>query len=176
MIETKRLLIRHFYENDTEKCWQSWGKDISLGQYIHPYPVADIQYMENLVHEFVSNINAWVIVDKQSEKIVGYITVDVPFEQLGIGEIGYVIGEKYQKHGYAREAVSGILTEYLVNRNFYLMEAKCNETNTSSRKLLEQAGFLAEGRLRSRRMNLLTGERNDLLVFSITRDEFLELS
>lgn len=114
--------------------------------------------------------------NKEPEKIVGYITVDVPYEQLCIGEIGYVIGEKFQKHGYAREAVSGILTEYLVNRNFYLMEAKCNETNTASRKLLEQTGFLEEGRLRGRRMNLLTGERNDLLVFSITREEFSGLS
>lgn len=97
-------------------------------------------------------------------------------EQLGIGGIGYVIGEKYQKHGYAREAVYCILTEYLIKRNFYLIEAKCNETNTASRKLLEQSGFQAEGRLRDRRMNLLTGERNDLLIFSIKQDEFLALS
>lgn len=176
MIETKRLLIRHFCEKDTDECYQSWGKDASLGQYMIPYPVTDMCQMNNLVQGFVSNINAWVIVDKKSENIVGYITVDVPFEQLGIGEIGYVIGEKYQKHGYAREAVHCILTEYLIKRNFYLIEAKCNETNTASRKLLEQSGFQAEGSLRDRRMNLLTGERNDLLVFSIKQDEFLALS
>lgn len=176
MIETKRLLIRHFNEKDTEECYQSWGKDRSLGQYMRPYPVAGMQQMKNLVQGFVTNMNVWVIVNKEPKKIVGYITVDVPYEQLCIGEIGYVIGEKFQKHGYAREAVSGILTEYLVNRNFYLMEAKCNETNTASRKLLEQTGFLEEGRLRGRRMNLLTGERNDLLVFSITREEFSGLS
>lgn len=62
-------------------------------------------------------------------------------------------GEKYQKHGYAKEAVHCILTEYLIKQNFYLIEAKCNETNTASRKILEQSGFQAEGRLRDRRMN-----------------------
>lgn len=27
MIETKRLLIRHFCAKDTDECYQSWGKD-----------------------------------------------------------------------------------------------------------------------------------------------------
>lgn len=26
MIETKRLLIRHFCEKDADECYQSWGK------------------------------------------------------------------------------------------------------------------------------------------------------
>ena len=71
MIETKRLLIRHFNEKDTEECYQSWGKDRSLGQYMRPYPVAGMQQMKNLVQGFVTNMNVWVIVNKEPEKIVG---------------------------------------------------------------------------------------------------------
>lgn len=171
-METKRLLIRNFNENDADACYESWGQDRTLGQYIAPYPMSDGRQMANLVRSLASNRNAWVMVDKGSEQIVGYITVDIPYEQLGIGEIGYVIGERYQRQGYALEAIHGILTEYLISRKLYLIEAKCNESNHASLKLLEKAGFRADGRLRGRRVNLLTGERNDLLVFSITRDEF----
>ena len=174
-METKRLLIRNFSEDDADACYQSWGQDRALGQYIAPYPVSDIRQMADLVRGLASNRNAWVIVDKRLEKIVGYITVDVPYEQLGVGEIGYVIGERYQRQGYAMEAIHCILTEYLINKKLYLIEAKCNESNHASLKLIERSGFRAEGRLRGRRVNLLTGQRNDLLVFSITRDEFMKI-
>lgn len=172
VLETGRLRIRNFHRSDASLCWESWGQDESLGQYIASYPMTDLGQMEELVRGFLSNEDAWVIEDKGSEKIVGYITMDIPYRQLGVGEIGYVIGEKYQKHGYAFEAIHCILAEYLINQGLYMIEAKCNETNHASLKLLEKVGFHVDGRLRGRRMNLLTGERTDLIVASVTQAEF----
>lgn len=173
VLETERLLLRHFNESDSDACWESWGQDESLSKYIVLYPMTNVQQMENLVRGFLSNINAWVIEDKKLEKIVGYITIDIPYRQLGVGEIGYVIGEKYHRHGYAFEAVNCILAEYLIKQRLYMIEAKCNETNDASLKLLEKTGFRVDGRLRDRRVDLLTGERNDLIVLSITQSEFV---
>ncbi len=173
VLETERLRIRHFRESDVYECWESWGQDASLGRYIVPYPMTDMQQMKTLVQGFLSNTNAWVIEDKRIEKIVGYIAIDIPYKQLGIGEIGYVIGEKYQKQGYAYEAVHCMLEEYLMKQSMYMIEAKCNETNNASLKLLEKTGFHVDGRLRSRRVDLSTGERNDLIVVSMTQDEFI---
>lgn len=172
-IETQRLLIRNFCENDINLCYQSWGQDKSLGKYILLYPMTNIHQMEKFVKQLIPNINAWIIMDKKLQMIVGYITIDIPYKQLDIGEIGYVIGEKYQKKGYAFEAINCILTEYLINQKLYLIEAKCNETNNASLKLLEKLGFQVDGKLRGRRINLLTGERNDLIVLSITQNEFI---
>lgn len=172
-METKRLLLRNFCENDVNACYESWGQDRQLGQYIISYPMTDIRQMERLIHGFISNKNAWLITDKRSKAILGYITMNVPYDLLGVGEIGYVIGEKHQKHGYAREAVLCLLDEYLIHRNFYLIEAKCSETNTASLNLLKKLGFQSDARLRDRRIDLTTGTRKALLVFSITQDEFL---
>lgn len=73
-----------------------------------------------------------MIVEKESQKCVGYVTVDIPYMQLGIGEIGYVIGEQHQHKGYAYESVKCILREYLVVRNLYMIEAKYNTDNLAS--------------------------------------------
>ncbi|MDE7417840.1 MAG: GNAT family N-acetyltransferase [Lachnospiraceae bacterium] len=172
-LETERLWIRHFREGDVYECWESWGQDESLRKYIVLYPMTDIQQMTDLVQGFLSNKNAWIIEDKKLKKIVGYITIDIPYNQLGVGEIGYVISEKYQKQGYAFEAVNCILEEYLINQRLYMIEAKCNETNLFSLKLLEKTGFQVDGRLRGRRVDWSTGERNDLIVASITQHEFM---
>lgn len=172
VLETARLRMRNFRESDIGPCWESWGQDESLGRYIVSYPMGDIWQMRDLVQGFLTNTDAWVIEDKGSEKIVGYVTVDIPYRQLGVGEIGYVIGEKYQRQGYAFEAIHSILTEYLVHEGLYMIEAKCNETNHASLQLLEKTGFQVDARLRGRRMDLLTGERNALVVMSITQKEF----
>lgn len=172
-METERLLIRNFNINDVDACYHSFGQDKSHGRYITLYPMADIRQMQDLVKGFISNANAWVIENRKKGIIAGYITMDVLYKELGIGEIGYVIGEKYQKQGYASEAVNCILIEYLINWKFYLIEAKVNETNNASIKLLEKSGFRTDGKLRGRRIDLYTGERNDLIVFSITQNEFI---
>lgn len=170
-METKRLLIRNFNLHDIDACYQSWGQDKALGRYILNYPMTDRQQMAGLVQGFLTNKDAWVVLDKRLGAVVGCITIDVPYSPLKIGELGYIIGEKYQKQGYASEAAECIVREYLFHRGFELLEAKCNETNHASRKLLEKLGFLTEAKLRGRRMDLMTGERSDLVIASITRGE-----
>ena len=127
--------------------------------------------MAGLVQGFLTNKDAWVVLDKRLGAVVGCITIDVPYSPLKIGELGYIIGEKYHKQGYAFEAAKCILQEYLINRGFYLIEAKCNETNHASLKVLEKLGFRIEAALRGRRIDLLSGERNALVIASITQEE-----
>ena len=170
-METKRLLIRNFNLHDIDACYQSWGQDKALGRYILNYPMTDRQQMAGLVQGFLTNKDAWVVLDKRLGAVVGCITIDVPYSPLKIGELGYIIGEKYHKQGYAFEAAKCILQEYLINRGFYLIEAKCNETNHASLKVLEKLGFRIEAALRGRRIDLLSGERNAIVIASITQEE-----
>ena len=100
--------------------------------------------------------------------------MDIPYPQLAIGEIGYVIGKKFQKKGYASEALLCLLKVYLKDRKLYMVEAKYNEENVSSARLLHKLGFKKEAVLRGRRMNLQTEERNNLIVCSVTQEELKE--
>lgn len=131
-IKTTRLILRHFEITDTENCYFNWGQDKSLGKYISLYPMKNIQEMNTFIRAMVNNKDSWVICLKD-ETPVGYVTMNTPYPQLGVGEIGYVIGEKFQRNGYAKEAVSAVVKEYLINRDMHLIEAKCNEDNKASR-------------------------------------------
>lgn len=55
-------------------------------------------------------------------------------------------------------------------------EAKYNENNITSGNLLSKLGFVQDGVLRDRRVNRLNGERNNLIVFSILKKEYIESS
>ncbi len=60
----------------------------------------------------------------------------------------------------------------LENKSMYMMEAKYNINNFSSKKLLKKLGFVTDGILRNRRIDVKTGLRCDLVVCSICRDEY----
>ena len=91
--------------------------------------------------------------------------------RLRIGEIGYVIGEKWHGKGYGTEAVKKMISEYLSKDRRYLIEAKCNIDNKPSLNLLEKVGFIKDGVLRKRRIDKNTGEYRDLVVYSIITNE-----
>ena len=98
--------------------------------------------------------------------------MDIPYEMLEIAEIGYVIGEKYHHKGYAFEAVNKIIEYYLNDKNMYMIEAKYNSDNEPSGRLLEKLGFRKDGILRERRIDMMTGNRKDLVICSIKKPEF----
>lgn len=154
MYETDRLIMRHFLPDDVEKCMESWGKDTNLGRYIIGYPMTDIVQMKNFVEGMSKQKNAWVLVEKESNDIVGY-----------------VIGEKYQGNKYSYEALKYLLQIYFTEYGMYLIEAKYNASNKASEQILQRLGFKKEAVLRGRRMNFLTGERNDMVICSIDRKE-----
>lgn len=172
VLETQRLMIRNFIRGDARSCFESWGEDRELGKYILPYPMQDISQMEELVEAFVANPNAWIIVNKENKNVIGYITVDIPYEALKIGEIGYVIAEKYQHQGFAYEALQCVISEYFSEKGLYMLEAKYNELNIASANLLGKIGFRIDGNLRDRRIDFTSGNHCNLIVCSITKDEF----
>lgn len=170
MLETNRLLIRNFVVEDTHSCLEGWGKDKKLGKYILGYPAEEKQ-MKSFVDTWSKNKNAWLILEKESKNCIGYVTIDIPYIQLGIGEIGYVIGERFQNKGYAFEALQCIIQEYLVKRDMYMLEAKYNISNMASGNLLKKLGFQIDGELRNRRIDITSGERKNLVICSITKGE-----
>lgn len=171
MIETERLRIRNFTSEDSKRCFESWGKDKDLGKYIILYPMSEVSQMESLVSSLEKNKHAWVLEEKKSGNIIGYITVDIPYDLLKVGELGYLIAEKYQHMGYAYEALTCMIKKYFYEEKLYLLEAKFNENNIASSKLLNKLGFQMEASLRGRRIDSYSGQRNNLIICSLTKDE-----
>lgn len=172
-METDRLILRHFCEDDSADCYINFGKDENLGQFIAIFPVKDCNEMNIRIREWSNNPHIWAVVEKTILQPIGYIAVDIMYPQLQIGEIGYAIGEKFQHLGYASEAVSCILKEYFINQDLYLIEAKYSEINTASGKLLERLEFQKECSLRDRRIDQLTKKRTNLCICSITQEAYL---
>ena len=75
---------------------------------------------------------------------IGYVQA-VPLRN-GIWEIGYHIGARYTKQGYATEAVKAFLAVIMEKIGIAEMAGVCLAENVASRKVMEKCGFVLEFR------------------------------
>lgn len=61
-------------------------------------------------------------------------------------ELGYVLAPDHWGRGYMPEAVRSLTDWILSQRRFYRVQAYCDVENHASRRTLEKAGFVREGR------------------------------
>ena len=65
-----------------------------IPQWLRTITVAG-EKMQSFVNALADNENAWLITEKQSGACIGYVTMDIPYPQLAIGEIGYTRGRAW---------------------------------------------------------------------------------
>lgn len=73
---------------------------------------------------------------------IGYVQA-VPLDD-GSREIGFHIGARYTKHGYAAEAVRAFLPVIMKRIGVTKMTGVCLADNVASRKVMEKCGFVSE--------------------------------
>ena len=83
---------------------------------------------------------------REDGALLGAITLDNIRRGPSLsGTLGYWIGERYQRRGYMREAIEGVVHHAFHRMDLSRIEAACLPENTPSRQLLESCGFKYEG-------------------------------
>jgi len=69
-------------------------------------------------------------------------------KELMTWETGYIFNRKYQKNGFATEALKAVIEYGFKNLCIHKITAHCSPKNISSWKLLERVNMKREGKLR----------------------------
>jgi [ribosomal protein S5]-alanine N-acetyltransferase len=83
----------------------------------------------------------WIIVEKQTNEIIGGICFHGEPGKNGEAEIGYGIDEPFRGRGYMAEAISGMVQWSAGNEKIRTLKAETGSSNTPSIKALERNGF-----------------------------------
>jgi [ribosomal protein S5]-alanine N-acetyltransferase len=84
--------------------------------------------------------------------------------------LGYWIGERHARRGYAESALALALDFAFDRLRLHRIEAACLPHNAASRGLLRKAGFREEGY--AKRYLCIDGEWQDHVLFAILREEW----
>ena len=154
-LETEKLILRRYNESDIDAFYEIIHDD-RLHKYI-PFP--DLSYEQELeyIRNCMSNVDddkceKWAIVLKENNETIGNISVNTVVKKHNYCVVGYVIRYDYWGKGYASEALK-VVSDYLLDSGYYLVECTCNELNKQSSRVMEKAGFIRDGLIPNRRLN-----------------------
>jgi RimJ/RimL family protein N-acetyltransferase len=175
MLETKRIIIRPIEPKDKNEVF-ACRSDKETNKYQGWIP-------ENIkeVEEFISNNpsvfntpKTWfqlVIIEKESNKIIGDVGIHFIDQENFQCEVGCTINKDYQKKGFAFEALNLVINHLFTNLNKHRIIASVDPRNISSIKLIEKLGFRKEAHfIKSYYQN---GEWCDDVIYALLKEEWI---
>lgn len=145
ILETKRLILRNFKDNDLDRLFE-YRNDTNCGKY-QRWKDTSIESLKDLISKnknsrIDGNTVQLAISLKSTEELIG--DVFIAFKDKVI-TLGYTIAPKYQRNGYAFEIISAIKDYLLDNFEGYEVVGLVHPDNEASKKLLEKLNFINEG-------------------------------
>jgi ribosomal-protein-alanine N-acetyltransferase len=144
LIETERLLIRHFLKSDYSDLYE-YLSDPSI--YVHePGKPITLTEAKTIAKARSKGTDFLAVILKSNKKMIGhlYLKQIEPLERQ-TWELGYIFNPKYHRMGYASEASAAVTDYAFRNYKIHRIMARCNPENTASWKLLERIGYIREG-------------------------------
>lgn len=141
-LETDRLIIRNYQPDDLEDFHAIFSDPVVMAQCEPPY---DRAASEKWLRYFVENPIAFGVVEKRSGTLVGHaLFKQLPLEEEGIWEIGWIYAQAYWRRGYAYEAARALMDHGFEALNLHKV---CAETidPVKSVPLMEKLGMVREG-------------------------------
>ena len=173
-INTERLVIRRFGPGDWKDLMELMS-DEELFRYIEGRPLEEeeiLRWLESDSHLKLTTPNQRFclgIESKDGGKLVGYLGLALtdPLQQQAL--ISVYLNGKYQKQGYALEAVRALLGFCFEGINLHRVSASCDSRHTAACRLFEKAGLRREGEFL--KDNFLHGEWANTVWYGLLSEE-----
>ena len=150
-IETDRLLLRQFKEEDVSAAFHNWTSDDKVTEYLRWPTHKSIEITKSIMKEWVNlyknkDFYQWAIIFKEyGDEPIGTISVVNKNEKLNIMHIGYCIGSKWWNRGITSEAFSGIIPYLFEKVKVNRIESQHDPNNPNSGKVMMKCGLKYEG-------------------------------
>jgi [ribosomal protein S5]-alanine N-acetyltransferase len=170
--ETGVLVLRRPQLSDADDIFDHYAADPEVTRYVtwRPYKERNevAPFLQSRLARWDSGEEfSWAITRSGEDRCIGMIGCRV---REYAADIGYVIGRKYWRQGYATLAAKAIVNWATGLENIFRVWAVCDVANTASARVLEKIGMQREGILRRWIVhpNISTKPR-DCYVYSIVR-------
>ena len=175
-LKTARLTLRAFRASDAEEMFANWANDPEVTRYMTWTPHGDIAVTRELCAQWeraAATSFQWAIV--YGGELIGSISVIKVDAAQESGTIGYCIGKKWWGKGLMTEAVHEVLRFMFEEVGLFFIGGEHAAPNVRSGRVMEKCGLVYEGTRHKYWKLPATGERVDLVLRGITRDDYFNL-
>lgn len=175
VLETQRIRLRP-YRADDDLAMFALYSDPRVMRYWSFAPWVELAQARTYLSRALDGMDSgeifpWAIADRDSDRLIGALTLfSLHAEQLR-AEVGYSLSPDFQGRGLAAEALRLGLAHAIDSLGLVRIEADIDPRNEASARLLERLGFVREGLLRKRwRVN---GEICDSAFYGLLAEDFV---
>ena len=145
ILETKRCIVREFTLDDLDDLFALYAGE-GMTDYIEPlyeyekekeYQISYMKYMYGFY-----GYGMWLVIDKESGKLIGRAGIENREELCGELELGYAIGVPWQRKGYATEVCQAIMEYAKEELECEKLNCLIEQGNTVSEHVAEKLGFV----------------------------------
>lgn len=142
-IVTERLVLRPFHESDYDDLYEFLSQ--LRDDEFEGYPDLTYENGREQLNARLGSDEFYAVELKKNSRIIG--NVYCGNRDYSAKEVGYIINKRYQRKGYAREALRAVV-DHAFRLGAHRVYAECDPRNEASWRLLESAGFRREAHFR----------------------------
>lgn len=172
-LETERLVLRRFNEKDSYNMYTNYASNPNVTKYLSWNIHKSVEESKALINAWEKEYNnndfyQWAIVLKNSDEVIGGISIVNIWKEIEKVEVGYCIGENYWYQGITKEALDKVI-EFMFNQvKVKNIIARFDVNNESSGKVMKKCGMKYEGIIKNACKNN-RGEFVDCAYYSLEK-------
>lgn len=179
-LETDRYILRKPNENDAEEIYARWGTDKeNMAQYkehkLYRNVIEAKALINSILKENEDGIIFWIIEDKESQDIIGYIKLPTGIIKDKKRELTFYFLKGHREDGTPEEVLKTVIDYIFSKEKYETVITKFYDRNKRDTKLvhniLTNVGMSREGILRNRLIND-EGKKIDKYIYSILKEEW----
>lgn len=175
-IESSRLILRPFKASDAQDMFNNWANDDEVTKYLTWPTHESVAISQMVIDSWVAgyqelNYYQWAIEWKETNQVIGSISLMNIDEAHESGEIGYCIGRAYWNQGIVSEAFIALIPFCFNEISIERLVARHDVENPASGRVMQKCGLTYEGTLRKVSKNA-KGQFVDCCYYSILKEEF----
>ncbi len=153
-LETERLVLRRFVNEDAIAMYKNWAADEEVTKYLTWPPHPNQKVSQKVIADWVKAYESeryyqWAIVLKEIGEPIGSIAIVHMNEDVSMMQVGYCIGKTWWHNGITAEALKAVMDFLFDIVDVNRIESRHDPRNPNSGKVMKKCGMKYEGTLRS---------------------------
>lgn len=175
-LETERLIIRKFIEEDAKDMYNNWASDAEVTKFLTWPNHSSVEVSREVINSWINSYEnlesyKWAIELKESKSVIGGVSLmDIDNHNENC-EIGYCLGKSFWNKGIMTEVFLKIIEFAFCDIGVQRITGRHEVDNTASGRVMEKCGLKYEGILRRINKNS-SGILKDCKYYSILKNEY----
>lgn len=152
-IETARLILQRFVQEDAQAMYDNWANDPEVTKYLTWPTHTSVDVSRWVLGDWCAQYEKpdyyqWAIVFKEIGQPIGSIAVVEHDDRVSKAHIGYAMGRRWWHQGIMSEALQAVMDFLFDEAGVRRIEARHDPRNPHSGGVMKKCGMKFEGTLR----------------------------